>query len=216
MSEHWYTRRGKLVSQHTPKAMPSATTILDVINKPELNEWRLRIGAQAAHERMTVAAERGTSIHSLVSDWIDGRTVEAVNADHEGALHGYINWADKAQPTALESEVFLYSKAHGYAGTADIICRLDGELWVVDLKTSKVISPSYGLQLRAYEQALFEQRGEHARTAVLQLTDKNKAGYRFKELSAPLDVFLGAKAIFDWQLQFRKDPKFDGKTLYSD
>ena len=213
-SEHWYNSRGSLVSPFTPKAVPSVTTILDIINKPELHAWRERVGPAAAYKKMTESAQRGTIIHQLVSDWIEDRAVEPENSDHEGALNGYINWTDKAHPTDIESEVFLSSKKYRYAGTADIICRINGVLWLLDLKTSRLISPIYGLQIRAYEQALFEKRGEHARTGIIQLTDTVKAGYRFKELDEPLKVFLAAKTLHAWQHGFSKAPRFDGKTLY--
>lgn len=216
MAAHWYNSKGVLVAPGTPKAFPSATTILAVQDKPNLNAWKLKVGLKAANKKQQDSSARGTAIHQLVSDWITGKPVEAEQPEHEEMLHGYINWAEKNHPTSVESEIFLRSKKHGFAGTADIICRLNGELWVLDLKTSRALNPSYGLQLRAYEQALFETRGEHARTAVIQLTQDNKNKYRFKEYDEPLEVLLAMKTVFDWD--FKCNPPqniFDGRYLFA-
>ena len=40
----------------------------------------------------------------------------------------------------------------GFAGTLDRICKIDGKVYVLDIKTSNGIYNSYWLQLAAYEQ----------------------------------------------------------------
>lgn len=208
---HWYDESGKLTTPLTPGAVPSATTVLSVIANPGLEAWRLRVGTLAANEKQTTSAARGTAVHKLLEDIVNNKTI---SKDHIYAKEGqsYVNWRTKHEPAECEAEVFLRSEDFGYAGTADLICRLDGELWVIDFKTSRLISPTFGLQLRAYEQGLFEIRHEHARMGVLQITDQVKAGYRFHEVNEPLDVFLACKRLFDWNRKFNAEV-FDGRFI---
>lgn len=219
MSQHWYDTKGELVNPGYPGAFPSATTILDVINKPELHAWRLRVGAEAATIKQQQSAARGISIHQLLSDFILDLLppdYEAVDSDHKEAIRGFNNWKTKFEPSEFRSEVPVRSTKYKYAGTADIICRIGGELWVADLKTSRVLNPTYGLQLRAYEQALFEECGEHARMACLQLPVATKQGYRWKEYKEPLKVFIACKTLFDWQLKDLPIPAgFDGNLIHA-
>jgi hypothetical protein len=57
-----------------------------------------------------------------------------------------------------------------FAGTADIVCKMNGETWLIDIKTSNSIHKSYDLQLASYAKGLEESRGiKIDRTAVLWL-----------------------------------------------
>ena len=38
-----------------------------------------------------------------------------------------------------------------FAGTADLVAEIDGELWLLDYKTSQQLNPDMGLQLTAYK-----------------------------------------------------------------
>lgn len=215
--QHWYDKYGTLVKPRTVGSFPSATTILAIQDQPELHAWRLKVGLRTALRKQKESSERGKEIHKLVSDWINNNSIEAKEPEHEEMLHAYIDWEEKHKPTDIRSEIFVRSEKYKYAGTADIICRLNGDLWVIDIKTSKAFNPSYGLQLRAYEQAFFEEQGEHARMAVLQLTPDVKCKYRWKEYKEPLSVFLAMKTIFDWDLRHKPTSQdtsvFDGRFI---
>lgn len=199
---HWYNLATlKPCSPLTPGAVPSVTTILSVLANPHLEAWRHSVGLEIANKRSTEAAERGTMIHKLLENIVEGAKIPE---DHVYAKEGqgYVNWASKHTPTDCEAETIVGSEKFEYAGQIDLICRLDGALWIIDFKTSRLITPTFALQLRGYEQALFETRGEHARTAVLQITDDRnpvKAGFRFEEVDAPISAFLACKTLFDWQ-----------------
>jgi hypothetical protein len=74
----------------------------------------------------------------------------------------------KPEPVAIEYH--LFSDEHEYAGTGDIICRLNGELWLLDIKTSNYLHTSYDLQLAAYAQAWNETHSEHiTQTGIIWL-----------------------------------------------
>jgi hypothetical protein len=63
------------------------------------------------------------------------------------------------KPELISSEQFVWSDKHKYAGTADIVCKMNGETWLLDIKTSNSIHKSYDLQLASYAKGLKESRG---------------------------------------------------------
>jgi hypothetical protein len=214
--QHWYTKEGKATVPY--QGFPSVTTILGILDKPELDAWRAKVGPEYALKRQQESSNRGKTIHKLVENTIEGREAKPDNEDQKEMLDGYSAWIKKYQPTNLESEVFVYSETHKYAGTLDIRCRLNGELWIIDTKTSRRIEPEYGLQLAAYEQASYELIGEHAKTAILHLTPETQSHYRFKPTNDPLNVFLALRQVFAWQA-ISKEPRkhiesvFDGRYI---
>jgi predicted RecB family nuclease len=196
---HWYSPEGVL--QPEGVGFPSATTILAVRHNQGLQDWRDRMGAQAADEYKMERAGIGTLVHAACEEYL--LTGEVRNQLEEGAAHmfqGFLNWLEKQELTDVLTEQFVYSQLHEYAGTADLICTINGEQWIVDYKTSKHIDPSYGLQLAAYAQAWEEMGRGTSRRAVLQLTDQTKKAWRWKEFTDDNDfgVFMAHKEVFDW------------------
>lgn len=218
MSAHYY-KDGELVPEGTEGALPSVTTILSVRANPGLQEWRDRVGAEEAYRRQQESSELGTRVHKELEHLVGfaAKTDAAIllhealePIDTDPFVQGFVSWFNKYQPSSLLAETYLQSDLHEYCGTADLICMLDGEQWVIDFKTSKHIRPEYALQLAAYEQAWCEMGHGRSRRAVLQLTTEIKRGWRFKEFTSDDDfgVFMAHKEIFDWQQQF-KSPRRD-------
>lgn len=198
---HYYNNRGELVQPWAVAAWPSPTTILSIIAKPELDQWRKdydRVhGEGAADERTRIAQERGTRVHKLCEEWMDGKRIEFEDFDDIDYFIGFQNWCEKVKPEVLDTEIFLESKKYKYRGRCDLVVRIDGQLWIIDLKTGS-FRWSHGYQLRAYEQAHFESTEQHARMGVLGLTNKNKQCYhRVKETHVPLINFVALKMVFD-------------------
>lgn len=70
----------------------------------------------------------------------------------------------------IASEYRLYHKFMGYAGTADLICDIGGQLHLVDYKTTQQIEEMLvKVQLKAYEKALDSLGAEPKKTAALHL-----------------------------------------------
>ena len=64
----------------------------------------------------------------------------------------------------------LYGDEHKYAGTADIVCKMDGEIWLLDIKTSNALHRAYDLQLAAYAKGMEEVRNQKIdRTGIIWL-----------------------------------------------
>lgn len=202
MSAHYY-KDGILVPEGTEGALPSVTTILAVRANPGLDAWRERVGAEEAHKRQQESSELGTKVHESVEYYLNtgSNVLWMGDTPFDFMGRGFLAWVDKYRPTLTKPEVFLQSDLHEYCGTADLICEIEGEQWLIDFKTSSHIRPEYALQLAAYEQAWAEMGSGRSRRAVLQLTTQIKRGWRFKEFDHEddLPVFLAHKEIHDWQ-----------------
>jgi len=186
----WYTEDGV--------RYPSVTTVLDIRNKPELNEWKLRVGAEEAWRRTSEATDRGTLIHQGIEDFLNNRSVW-FGGEHSAYFDGFMGWYEKFAPTDITVEITLISHEYKYAGRTDLVCKIDGEWWIIDFKTSKRFDPGMGLQLAAYRQAYQEQHNlSNMRMGIVQLTDEIKRGYRFKEYNEPFAIFKAHLDLFFW------------------
>jgi hypothetical protein len=79
-----------------------------------------------------------------------------------------------------------------------LICKIDGELYIIDFKTGQNVWPEYELQLSAYKAAYCEQNPVSSpKLAVLQIGyRRNKDGYKFTDIPDKFDLFLAAKQIW--------------------
>jgi len=126
---------------------------------------------------MGAKADRGTIVHAAVEAYVAGtplskediearleeaRVDKAVRRGAIPMVSGVLSFLQDAEPEILWSESTIYSRTHGYAGTADVIglMHIGGKTGsrvpvVIDIKTSKAIYNETALQLCAYARADF-------------------------------------------------------------
>ena len=85
---------------------------------------------------------------------------------------------------------------HKYAGTIDLILKINNELWIIDVKTSKAIWPSHKLQLSAYKHSM--STPNEYKIGIIHI-NHNQENYEFKEIDDIFDVFLSVKRIFEYE-----------------
>lgn len=105
------------------------------------------------------------------------------------------------KPVAVGSEVRLYHKIMRYAGTADLIAWVDGELTLIDYKTtSKLIEMNCGVQLEAYAKALASHGIDVQGKRILHLKKDGKyAEMKFpSQDSRRWTVFGALKTVYDY------------------
>jgi hypothetical protein len=98
------------------------------------------------------AAELGTLLHDWVAAEHDACPYPDVTNASEFFWEMVEEWnafAAKHTITPLYSEVTLWNKELGYAGTADGIWEIDGEIALIDLKTSRNTWDEHWMQLIA-------------------------------------------------------------------
>lgn len=100
------------------------------------------------------AAARGTDVHHIGEKLVHGETVD-VPEYIAGHVQGYVDWLDREQPEPILTERPVGSRKWQYAGTFDLIARINGDVWLLDLKTSRAVYGNNAIQLCAYRNAEF-------------------------------------------------------------
>ena len=157
---------------------PSVTTILQYMPKNKFFDTWLKDVGHNADLIMRKAGKEGTQVHEAAEELVEGREVSWMD-DYGKAKYSQLVWemilkfADfwkTYKPELISSEAFVWSDEYKYAGTADIVCKMNGETWLLDIKTSNSIHKSYDLQLASYAKALEESKGiKIDRTGIIWL-----------------------------------------------
>lgn len=158
-------------------AYPSITTVLGILSKQGILEWRKRVGEAEANRISTQAATRGTAVHKLAEDYIDN-----VEGWSKGAMPANIasfndlkTILDERLDNVWFQEEFLYSDRLKCAGQVDCIAEFDGQLSIVDFKTSRKPKKeewitSYFIQASFYAAAFYERTGIPIKQGVILIT----------------------------------------------
>lgn len=172
---------------------PSVTKILsEALPTPyALRQWLGDVGNEVAQKKMEDAAKQGTLIHNACQSLILGATINLKDQFpkkiQKKMLTGFINWFAAYQPKRLtlggltfQPEMIVASR-HGYAGTMDFVCEIQGEAYIVDWKTSSGVHDSHKLQVTAYQNAFEEMYGIKPKRGILHLNAKSMLGFTFHD-----------------------------------
>jgi genome maintenance exonuclease 1 len=171
------TESGRKYFTPEGNAYPSITTVLGVLNKEGIIEWRKRVGEEEANKISRQAATRGTAVHKLAEDYIDN--VPDWNKDHMPANLFSFNQLKAILDERLNNvwfqEEFLYSDRLKCAGQVDCIAEFDGVLSIIDFKTSRKPKKeewitNYFIQASFYAAAFYERTGIPIKQAVILIT----------------------------------------------
>ena len=162
---------------------PSVTTILQYMPKNKFFESWLKDVGHNADLIMRRAGKQGTQVHEAAEKLVLGEEVSWMD-DYGNAKYSQIVWEmilkfydfwTTYKPELISTEDFVFSDEHKYAGTADLVVKMDGETWLLDLKTSNSMHKSYDLQLAAYAKALEETKGiKIERTGIIWLKAQSR------------------------------------------
>lgn len=99
------------------------------------------------------AAAKGTEVHALAAELIQGREVEV--PDHiAGHVEGYVKFLDKYKVEPILVESVIGHRKWRYCGSLDMVARIDGRVAIADIKTSgSGIYAETSYQLAAYRYA---------------------------------------------------------------
>ena len=136
---------------------PSITTVLgQTKDMTKLIEWKKRVGEEEANRISRKATTHGTKFHKECERYL-------LNEDFE---HSLLFRAVRPTLDRIISvkclETVLYSEYLGVAGTVDCIAEMDGELSVIDFKTSRTTKKEewiddYFIQAAFYFYAFYER-----------------------------------------------------------
>lgn len=178
---------------------PGVTTILSNTKSDEekasLARWRQSVGEEEAKRSLKAACDRGTAVHSLIEGWLQGQPVHPP-AGVEGFWDSVLPVLSRVSDVQLIEGVVWHSS--GFAGSVDCVARWDGEMAIIDWKTSN--SPKkpewiqgYFQQTSAYRAAVNEVYGLEINTSVVVIALEDQPAQvfvsDFDDLSLYWDIF---------------------------
>jgi hypothetical protein len=198
---------------------PSVTYVLGYYPKGKFFEnWLKQVGFSADYI-VRKAAEEGTQVHELAEEYLNGADLNFLddrgrpqyNPDVWQMFLRFVEFWETYKPTLIETEVHLFSDELKIAGTCDLIVEIEGELWLLDLKTSNQIQTVYELQTAVYGQCYEECFGKKIdRYGILWLKSSKRGskkdkmqgkGWEVVESSRTfeenIDIFKTVKRLFD-------------------
>jgi hypothetical protein len=181
--------------------------------KPEA--WKMlllsRLGEtkQSAKE-LAKAGEIGTTVHHAIEQELNARMglpyekKICLSAPAEMAFKHWVDWAASVDLEPIASEQVIWSHRHRYAGTLDLLARVNGRLAVIDWKTGKYVYNEAHLQNAAYRQAVREMGHGDPELGIIVRLPKTVDDPKFEAVEADaeapsLEVFLHTLALWTWQ-----------------
>ena len=142
--------------------VPSITSVTSFYNRQVFVEWRKRVGEEEANKVTKKATARGTDYHEAVQRYLENEEVDwdLFTPVTKFMFHSSKQYLDKINNIhAIERT--LYSEYLGLAGRVDCIAEYEGELAVIDFKTSTKMKPekwleNYFVQEMFYASAYYE------------------------------------------------------------
>ena len=142
--------------------VPSITSVTSFYNRQIFIDWRKRIGIEEANRITKKATARGTDYHEAAQAYLENRELDwdEYRPATKFMFHHSKPYLDKINNIhAIERT--LYSEYLGLAGRVDCIAEYEGELAVIDFKTSEKIKPekwleNYFVQETFYAAAYYE------------------------------------------------------------
>ena len=177
----------------------SITSVTSHFNKEIFINWRKKVGDQEADRITKAATSRGTDMHTLTEHYLkndDLPTVQPISDFLFKIAKGELNKIDNIH--ALEGS--LYSKELGIAGTVDCIAEYNGELAIIDFKTSKKPKPRdwvehYFVQCMPYGCMLYEVTGISVKKLVIIMACENGECVIYEEYDKAKYIKLLGKYI---------------------
>jgi len=172
--------------------VPGVTTIVNLLDKPQLKLWANRIGLQGIEMSKYVddKAEQGTLAHEMILCHLKNEKIDT--SDHsknvidaaENSFLSYLEWEKprKIEPIYLEHEVI--SELYKFGGKFDFFGKIDGILTIMDFKTGKGIYPEFFFQLAGYGIGLKEE-GKYIpeKYAILNIPRDESESFKVEEKS---------------------------------
>lgn len=204
LDERWYE-----VTKETSLYYPSSSWIASYYPKgKQFEKWLMDKGIGEAEQIKMQAGNRGSKVHQAIELLLNKQEVkiddtlmnqdglqEEISVEEWEAIMSFVDWYNVYKPELISVETTVLNEKYGYAGTLDLKCRINGEVCIVDHKTSSAIYPSHEIQLSSYKHA--DGNEDVTKMYILQLGYKlNKNRYKFTEIDDQFDIFLATKQLW--------------------
>lgn len=133
------TDSGRYYKAPSGNLYPSVTTVTGLMTKEAIMNWRRSVGEEKANEISKQATSRGTRVHQLCEDYLNGDEID-VNKYTLTDAHNFEKLKehlDQSLDNIRMQETRMYSDFLRMAGTVDCIAEWDNRLSVIDFKTAR-------------------------------------------------------------------------------
>ena len=192
---------------------PSITTVLSIRKKEGLMEWRKRVGNDVANYVARTASARGTKVHHMCEDYLNNQHIEWPEKwkEHE---KDFLPWCLFGQlrnkvlgniDEIYAQDCSLYSDKYRVAGRVDCIAKYNGELSIIDFKTSTkersdAWNENYYIQGSAYAEMFTELTGIDTNQIVILVVTEDGTVQEFTKSKNDYLIDL-SEAIEEWSRQ---------------
>ena len=236
VTEHGKTiefNKEKHVYIHNNQYIVGMSTILGKLASPMLENWKIANQVNAIKKEMerhgipidkietiilnakTNAKKQGDSIlnigsmvHKFCEMWLKGeKFTEPSDPVVKACFDKFKKFWKKHKLKLVESEKILYSE-RGYCGTLDLVA-IDpkGNLWLIDIKTSKGIFINMVHQVHGYKLAYEEQTGKKINKMYIVRLPKDNGDFEARHIlykKEHLKAFLGLLSCHKSELLFNE------------
>lgn len=212
--------------------LPSATWITKYVPKGYgFEKWLADKGWDVSQEIKADRGKYGTRVHAAIDMLINGENVtisdtfkdpygeraemEALTFEEYHAVWTFQEfwkeYTSKHTVEVIETEFTIWSESLGFAGTVDLLAKVDGVYTIFDWKTSKNVYLGHKAQISGYRKEMINQlKTQEINMVIVQLGyDKNKNGYKVNEVEDCWNEFDAAHTFWkkenDGSKPYQKD-----------
>lgn len=189
--------------EHEGIMKPSATTVLKIISKGKyFEQWIADFGGyRMVNNYVKEAADRGTRTHINAEALQSGMEVhtEGMPRDEVLMVMAFEEWVNAVKPKFIASEIAMWHPNYPVAGTADIVCTIRDQLFLIDIKTGGKYD-THELQLTAYGRLYELIYGKKPSISVLKLSvSKGRPKYEAIRYGYADEALAHAIGLWNWK-----------------
>lgn len=187
---------------------PSVTAVAHVLDAPELDDWRARVGDLEAERRRNAAADFGKRLHAAAATIArGGRLLEfdGAPARWRESVERLRDWYAEHVVDVLAIEEPVASTRWHYAGIVDAVVQLRDRRRpdIIDYKSSAGVYLSHVLQVAGYQLAEEEWNGRKCGRVILHLpapidtAPVTMKAYRLSRDASDRAAFLCTRSLYN-------------------
>jgi len=196
------------------KRLAGTTTIIGLLNKPQLVAWANRLGLDGIETGKYVddLAGVGTLAHAMVFAHLNNSKLNTDDYSKndidraENAMISFLEWAKDKKIKVILSETPLVSEVNQFGGTPDLYCEINGEKLLIDFKTGKAIYDEHFLQVSAYKMLLEENGHKVDKAIIVRIGRDETEGFETRMITnfkTHEDIFKHLLAIYQLKKEAR-------------
>jgi CRISPR/Cas system-associated exonuclease Cas4 (RecB family) len=200
---------GRFYETPEGQSYPSVTTITGLLSKASILAWRQRVGDGKADAITKAATTRGNKVHKMAEMYLRNEMASQINLFEDPMPHienmffQLTELLDNSIGIINAIEAPLYSDQLKVGGRVDVIAEWDGELAVIDFKTSSKPKKEswidgYFMQSSAYALMFEELTGIKINKIVIAIAVENNRSQVFiKDSTEYLQQFIDLRKTYD-------------------